>query len=104
MLVARICQLYPMACGATVVTKFFHLMMSWPWPRPVMLKAIEDGPLHVRVWNPQASFSSATTFTDFVDLPYRSKTSDADHHARISVHVCHTQYYTLHNGCYSERA
>jgi poly(A) polymerase len=53
MLVARICQLYPMACGATIVTKFFHLMMSWPWPRPVLLKGIEDGPLQVRVWNPQ---------------------------------------------------
>lgn len=53
MLVARICQLYPMACGATIVTKFFHLMVNWPWPRPVLLKAIEDGPLQVRVWNPQ---------------------------------------------------
>lgn len=53
MLVARICQLYPMACGATIVTKFFHLILNWPWPRPVLLKQIEDGPLQVRVWNPQ---------------------------------------------------
>ncbi|KAF2092708.1 poly(A) polymerase Pap [Rhizodiscina lignyota] len=51
-MVARICQLYPMACGATIVSKFFNLMHSWPWPRPVMLKEIEDGPLPVRVWNP----------------------------------------------------
>jgi poly(A) polymerase len=52
MMVARICQLYPLACGATIVTKFFHLIYSWPWPRPVLLKTIEDGPLQVRVWNP----------------------------------------------------
>lgn len=53
MLVARICQLYPLACGATIVTKFFNLIHSWPWPRPVQLRNIEDGPLNVRVWNPQ---------------------------------------------------
>ncbi|KAJ9667226.1 polynucleotide adenylyltransferase [Coniosporium apollinis] len=53
MMVARICQLYPMAAGATLVNKFFHLMWEWPWPRPVMLKEIEDGPLDVRIWNPQ---------------------------------------------------
>jgi poly(A) polymerase len=52
MLVARICQLYPMACGATIIRKFFHLMKDWPWPRPVLLKNIEEGPLQVRVWNP----------------------------------------------------
>ena len=53
MLVARICQLYPMASGATVVSKFFPLMASWPWPRPVMLKNIEEGPFGLKVWNPQ---------------------------------------------------
>lgn len=53
LLVARICQLYPLACGATVVHKFFHVLTSWRWPQPIMLKAIEDGPLQVRIWNPQ---------------------------------------------------
>jgi poly(A) polymerase len=53
MLVARICQLYPMACGATIVTKFFHLIGNWRWPTPVLLKSIEEGPLQVRIWNPQ---------------------------------------------------
>ncbi|KAL2356898.1 Poly(A) polymerase papa [Cryomyces antarcticus] len=52
MLVARICQLYPQATGSVVLTKFFQLIASWPWPRPVMLKNIEDGPLQVRIWNP----------------------------------------------------
>jgi poly(A) polymerase len=58
MMVARICQLYPQACGSHIVSRFFNLMAPWPWPRPVMLKQIEDGPLQVRVWNPQVSFST----------------------------------------------
>lgn len=53
MMVARICQLYPNATGSHIVGRFFHLMKSWRWPTPVMLKAIEDGPLQVRVWNPK---------------------------------------------------
>ncbi|KAF2461867.1 poly(A) polymerase Pap [Lineolata rhizophorae] len=54
MLVARICQLYPMASASTIVNKFFHLMRQWPWPRPINLKAnIEEGPLNVRIWNPR---------------------------------------------------
>lgn len=53
MLVARICQLYPNAVGATIVAKFFQIYLQWKWPQPVMLKPIEDGPLPVRVWNPK---------------------------------------------------
>lgn len=53
MMVARICQLYPNATGSVVIGRFFGIMKSWRWPTPVMLKAIEDGPLQVRVWNPK---------------------------------------------------
>lgn len=53
MLVARICQLYPNAVGAVIVTKFFHIYLQWKWPQPVLLKPIEDGPLPVRIWNPK---------------------------------------------------
>ncbi|KAF1947440.1 Poly(A) polymerase [Clathrospora elynae] len=52
-MVARICQLYPFANGATIVSKFFSLMYKWTWPRPVMLKHIEEGAMGLRVWNPQ---------------------------------------------------
>jgi poly(A) polymerase len=51
-MVARICQLYPFACGATILSKFFTLMGKWHWPRPVMLKEIEGGTMGLRVWNP----------------------------------------------------
>lgn len=53
MLVARICQLYPNACSAVILTRFFHILTKWNWPQPVLLKPIEDGPLQVRVWNPR---------------------------------------------------
>lgn len=53
MLVARICQLYPYTVAAVIVDRFFYLYLRWPWPQPVLLTQIEDGPLPVRVWNPQ---------------------------------------------------
>lgn len=58
MMVARICQLYPQAPGSVIVNRFFHLLAPWPWPRPILLKNIEDGPLQVRIWNPQVSRSA----------------------------------------------
>ncbi|KAI9775285.1 MAG: polynucleotide adenylyltransferase, partial [Peltula sp. TS41687] len=53
MLVARVCQLYPQATSAVILSKFFVIMCRWSWPTPVLLKAIEDGPLQVRIWNPK---------------------------------------------------
>ncbi|KAL4940366.1 hypothetical protein BDV06DRAFT_196781 [Aspergillus oleicola] len=53
MLVARVCQLYPQATGSVIVGKFFRIMNKWAWPQPVLLKAIEDGPLQMKVWNPK---------------------------------------------------
>ncbi|KAF8925036.1 polynucleotide adenylyltransferase [Dissophora ornata] len=53
MLVARVCQLYPNACAATIISRFFSILHQWRWPQPVLLKPIEEGPLQVRVWNPK---------------------------------------------------
>jgi poly(A) polymerase len=53
MLIARICQLYPNACAAQIVNRFFIIMHRWKWPQPVLLRPLEDGPLQVRVWNPK---------------------------------------------------
>ncbi|KAI8910236.1 Poly(A) polymerase central domain-containing protein [Gorgonomyces haynaldii] len=50
---ARVCQLYPNAAAGAIVSKFFRIMHQWEWPVPVLLKAIEEGPLSVRVWNPK---------------------------------------------------
>ncbi|KAJ2724304.1 polynucleotide adenylyltransferase [Coemansia sp. Benny D115] len=53
MLVARICQFYPNACAGVIVARFFKVFLVWRWPSPVLLKNIESGPMHLRVWNPK---------------------------------------------------
>lgn len=52
MLVARVCQLYPHAVGATLVDKFFFIIKDWNWPDPILLKDIESGGRE-KVWNPK---------------------------------------------------
>ncbi|EIE77401.1 hypothetical protein RO3G_02105 [Rhizopus delemar RA 99-880] len=46
MLVARVCQMYPNACTASIVSRFFHIMSKWEWPQPVLLKPMEEGPIY----------------------------------------------------------
>ncbi|KAG1570252.1 hypothetical protein G6F50_005660 [Rhizopus delemar] len=53
MLVARVCQMYPNACTASIVSRFFHIMSKWEWPQPVLLKPMEEGPVNTRQWNPE---------------------------------------------------
>ena len=54
MLVARVCQLYPHAVGATLVDKFFFIIKDWNWPDPILLKDIESGKENgLKVWNPK---------------------------------------------------
>ena len=56
-MVARLCQLYPFACGFTVLCKFFSLLHQWPWPRPIFLKNVETSDiLNLQVWNPVLNF------------------------------------------------
>ncbi|KAG2201497.1 hypothetical protein INT46_007770 [Mucor plumbeus] len=52
MLVARVCQMYPNSCAASIVSRFFRIMYQWGWPQPILLKPMEEGPLPVRQWNP----------------------------------------------------
>lgn len=92
MLVARVCQLYPMAASATIILKFFRLMERWQWPQPVLLKHIESGPLRVRVWNPKVLDSIPQpifTILTVSDLQRRRFSPDADHYAGIPFHVRH---------------
>eukprot|EP00736_Rhodelphis_marinus_P004647 Rmarinus@m.16806 len=55
-LTARICQLYPNACPATLLSRFFYVYSQWKWPNSVCLKAISDGPLlPILGWNPKSN-------------------------------------------------
>lgn len=54
--VALVLQLYPNACPASVLRKFFLVFKSWRWPNPVMLTKPHDAELGLPVWNaPQAA-------------------------------------------------
>jgi poly(A) polymerase len=63
-LVARICQLYPNAVSAVIVSKMFKIFAEWRWPLPIYLKPIEEGDKQHKVWNPkvQAHSSRLTIF------------------------------------------
>ncbi|KAI9820510.1 MAG: polynucleotide adenylyltransferase [Thelocarpon impressellum] len=49
----RAVKLWAQTTSSTILDKFFRIIGQWHWPRPVLLKAIEDGPLNARVWNPK---------------------------------------------------
>ncbi|KNC74434.1 hypothetical protein SARC_13017, partial [Sphaeroforma arctica JP610] len=55
MMVARVCQLYPNACAATLVSRFFRVYQQWSWPNPVMLCTLQDAGLGFTVWNPKSN-------------------------------------------------
>jgi len=72
MLVARICQLYPRATAAVVVNRFFVVVSRWPWPKPCLLKDIEEGPLPVRIWNPEKNFGDRKHLMPIITPAYPS--------------------------------
>ena len=54
-LVACVANLYPRACAATLVVKFFTVLRLWPWPTPVTLRPIGHDPLGLPVWDPRTN-------------------------------------------------
>ncbi|KAI9705189.1 MAG: polynucleotide adenylyltransferase [Bogoriella megaspora] len=72
MMVARICQLYPQACGSIIVTRFFHLIGDWPWPRPILLKESDQMALNHRQWNPKIYPSDARHLMPIITPAYPS--------------------------------
>lgn len=57
MLTARICQLYPNAVAATIVSKFFLVFSVWTWPSPVLLKRPHNADLGYPVWDPRVNIA-----------------------------------------------
>lgn len=90
-LVARICQLYPNAVSAVIVTKMFKIFAEWRWPLPIYLKQIEEGDGSHKVWNPKVppDFMVAQLVT-FSDICFRSCASHASHYPRLSLNVLHS--------------
>lgn len=73
LMVARVCQLYPFACGSTIIAKFFALMQQWNWPRPVMLKDLETSNiLNLQIWNPLQNYSDKLHLMPVITPAYPS--------------------------------
>ena len=49
--VCLVLQLYPNACPASLLRRFFLVFKSWRWPNPVMLTRPHDAELGLPVWN-----------------------------------------------------
>lgn len=82
-------------------------MGQWQWPQPILLRPIEEGPLQVRVWNPKVRaarrMNIEVTDRSRAALPIRSLSSDADHHARLPVHVLDSQRHAQYSKCHDSR-
>jgi poly(A) polymerase len=73
LMVARVCQLYPFACGSTIIAKFFALMQQWNWPRPVMLKDLETSNiLNLQIWNPLQNYQDKLHLMPVITPAYPS--------------------------------
>jgi poly(A) polymerase len=53
--VALVVQLYPNACAASLLRKFFLVFKTWRWPQPVLLTKPHDASYGLPVWSPQSS-------------------------------------------------
>lgn len=53
--VALTVQLYPNACAASLLRKFFLVFAKWRWPQPVMLNKPHDAGYGLQVWTLQNS-------------------------------------------------
>lgn len=109
MVSSHVCLNAPSLC---VITNTAILPFVFPcrsWPTPVMLKQIEDGPLHVRVWNPKVSQLCMVWALDcsvigvLAALSLGSSTPNADHYARLSFHVRNAQRDVFNTNDYDTR-
>lgn len=73
-LVARICQLYPNAAPATLLSRFFRVYEQWKWPNPVLLRSISTGNpnLGFKLWNPSMNMSDRRHLMPIVTPSYPS--------------------------------
>ena len=58
-LVAWVCTKHPASCKAALLEIFFRTFAQWKWPRPVLLRPIQDEPpkgvVPLPAWNPETN-------------------------------------------------
>ena len=73
-LVAFVCQKYPLKDPAVVLEKFFRIMEVWEWPNPIMLR--QPSADDARAWNPRCLCSvrfAATAPSERESAPRRHR-------------------------------
>lgn len=90
MLVARTCQLYPNACAATLVHKFFLVFSQWPWPKPVLLKQPEENRLGFEVWDPRVNLGDRFHLMPIITpaYPHQNSTFNVSLSTRTVMQEC----------------
>lgn len=69
-LVARVCQLYPMASPSTLLQRFFHFYTLWKWPIPILLRELDDDALGLPVWNPHLFYKDGLDLMPIITPAY----------------------------------
>lgn len=73
-LVARLCQIYPLATASQLLRKFFEFYSMWVWPRPIFLTPIQyGGMLKWDVWNPYENELDAEHVMPIITPTYPSR-------------------------------
>jgi poly(A) polymerase len=75
MLVARICQLYPNACAATVVSRFFRVYARWQWPAAIELRKVEDENMGFQIWDVKRNMGDKRALMPIITPAYPSQNS-----------------------------
>lgn len=76
MLLARVCQMYPNAVGATLVQKFFLEIAFWSWPDAVQLhQEGQTSYLGFPVWDPKGNIVDAKHLMPVITPAYPQQNS-----------------------------
>ncbi|KAK9803319.1 hypothetical protein WJX73_001420 [Symbiochloris irregularis] len=74
-LVAHTCKMYPNANASMIVSRFFKVLHSWPWPTPVQLNTIVHDAMGLQVWDPRFNSRDATHLMPIITPAYPSMNS-----------------------------
>eukprot|EP00743_Colponemidia_sp_Colp-15_P001654 GILK01001807.1.p2 GENE.GILK01001807.1~~GILK01001807.1.p2 ORF type:complete len:637 (+),score=126.58 GILK01001807.1:95-2005(+) len=80
LLVARVCQLYPLYCPSQLLSRFFRVYNQWSWPAPVLLTNILEpkanmGAVPHKVWNPKVHIMDRKHLMPIITPAYPSMNS-----------------------------
>lgn len=95
MAVALCVQLYPMACPASLLRKFFLVFKTWRWPNPIMLTKPHDAGYGLTVWNAN-SVQNARQVAPMITPAYPAMNSTLSA-SRQTLQIMHEEFCRGHD-------